>query len=114
VRHSAFLSSFFRLYLCPYQMKWLPDENYPYDVAPDVDHMILRRRYEVRALPKPPADPLLIAVGYADLYFTRISPARWALTRWQDRVDPAVGAFPANPEQQSFSGRRLNVESVRR
>jgi hypothetical protein len=108
-REATFLSSFFSVLLCPYQMKWLPDQDYPYDVTPDADHMLLRRRYEVRALQKPPADTLLIAVGYADLYFTRISAARWALTRWQDRVDPAVGAQPDSSEQQSFGSRRLNT-----
>ena len=35
--------------------------------------MILHRRYEVRALQQSPVDTLLIAVGYADLYFARIS-----------------------------------------
>jgi hypothetical protein len=106
--HEAqFLPSFFSVLLCPYEMKWLPDENYPYDATPDVNHMILRRRYEIRAQQKPPADTLLIAVGYADLYFARISPARWALTRWQDRVDPAVGVRAAKDDTLSFGSHRL-------
>jgi hypothetical protein len=105
-----FLRSFFSVVLSPYEMKWLPDENYPYDATPDADHMILHRRYEIRALQQPPADTLLIAVGYADLYFARISPARWAMTRWQDRVDLAVGVQPKKAEQQSFGSRRLDAK----
>jgi hypothetical protein len=106
---AQFLSLFFNLKPSPYEMKWLPDENYPYDEMPDGDHMILRRRYEVRVLQQSPAGTLLIAVGYADLFFVRISASRWVLYRWQDRVDPAVGVEPADPEQQTFGGRRLNA-----
>jgi hypothetical protein len=107
---AQFLSLFFSVKLNPYEMKWLPDDNYPYDyLSPEGDRMILRRRYEVRAVPKPPADVLLIAVGYADLYFARISASRWALYRWQDRVDPAVGAQPDSADQRTFGYRRLNA-----
>jgi hypothetical protein len=107
LRHEAqFLPVLIRSFGDPYEMKWLPDEVHPHD--DDLgDHMILHRRYEIRALRK--AGTLLIAVGYADLYFTRISAARWALTLWQDRVDPAVGAQPADPDQQTFGSRRLNA-----
>lgn len=108
-RESQFLPPFFSTFLNPYQMKWLPDEVYPHDVTPDADHMILRRRYEIRAIQDPPADTLLIAVGYADMYFARISPARWAMTRWQDRVDPDVGVQPDKSEQQTLGSRRLNA-----
>jgi hypothetical protein len=107
---AQFLPLFFSLKLSPYEMKWLPDEVYPYDyLSPEGDHMILHRRYEVRTLQQSPADTLLIAVGYADLYFARISASRWALYRWQDRVDPAVGAQPADPDHRTFSYRRLNA-----
>ena len=107
--HEAqFLPVFIRSFGDPYEMRWLPDEVHPHD--DDLgDHMILHRRYEVRALRQSTADTLLIAVGYADLYFAKISAARWALTRWQDRVDPAVGAQPADPDQQTFGSRRLNA-----
>lgn len=111
-REATFLSSFFGHWLCPYDMKWLPDEVYPHDyVSPEGDRVILHRRYEIRALQRPPADTLLIAVGYADMYFTRVSAARWAMTRWQDRVDPAVGVQPVleKIEQQSLGSRRLNA-----
>jgi len=108
--HEAqFLSVFIHSYADPYETKWLPDENYPYDLMPDADHAILHRRYEVRAVRQSTAADLLIAVGYADLYFARISAARWALYRWQDRVDPAVGAQPTDPDQRTFGYRRLNA-----
>jgi hypothetical protein len=112
LRHEAqFLPVFIRSYGDPYEMKWLQDEVHPYDDdPPDPDHRILHRRYEVRALRQRTADTLLIAVGYADLYFARISASRWALYRWQDRVDPAVEAQqPKDPDQQTFGSRRLNA-----
>ena len=92
LRHEAqFLSVFLRSYGDPYEMKWL------------------HRRYEVRALRQRTADTLLIAVGYADLYFARISASRWVLYRWQDRLDHVVGAQPKDPDQQTFGSRRLNA-----
>jgi hypothetical protein len=107
---AQFISLFYSVKLSPYQMKWLPDEVYPYDfLSPEGDRMILYRRYEVRALQQSPVDTMLIAVGYADLYFARISASRWALYRWQDRVDPDVGAQPADPDQRTFGYRRLNA-----
>ena len=111
LRHEAqFLSVFLRSYGDPYEMKWLQDEVHPYDdTPPDVDHRILHRRYEVRALRQRTADTLLIAVGYADLYFARISASRWVLYRWQDRLDHVVGAQPKDPDQQTFGSRRLNA-----
>jgi hypothetical protein len=108
---TQFLPVFIRVTGDPYEMSWLPDEFHPHDDEVDQDHRILHRRYEVRALRQSTADTLLIAVGYADLYFARISAARWALTRWLDRVDPAVGAQPADPLQQTFGSRRLNAGS---
>jgi hypothetical protein len=90
-----------------HERRWLPDEFNPHD---DIggDTVVVHRRYEVRALRAATRDSLLIAVGYADLYFARISASRWALTRWMDRVDPAVGAQPDDPLQQTFGSRRLN------
>ena len=109
LRHeSQFLSVFIRSYGDPYKMSWLEDMDYPHDVY-DGDNAILRRRYKVWALRKSTADTLLIGVGYTELHFTRISASRWALVRWQDRVDPAVGAPPAIEDQQTFGSRRLNA-----
>jgi hypothetical protein len=107
---AQFLPLFFSVKLNPYEMSWLPDEVYPYDyLSPEGDRMILHRRYEVRALQQSPVDTLLITVGYADMYFARITASRWALYRWQDRVDPAVGARPAIDDQRTFGYRRLNA-----
>ena len=107
LHETQFLSVFVRLKAAQYEMLWLPDVDHIHDeTSPDGNQMILHRRYEVRALQQP---PVLIAVGYADLYFTKISGSRWALTRWQDRVAPDIGAPPTDPEQQSFGSRRLNL-----
>ncbi len=107
---AQFLPLYFSVKLSPYEMKWLPDEVYPYDyLSPEGDRMILHRRYEVRALQQAPVDTLLITVGYADLYFARISASRWALYRWEDRVDLVIGARPAIDEQRTFGYRRLNA-----
>jgi hypothetical protein len=106
---AQFISLFFGVKLNPYEMKWLPDEVYPYDETnPAGDRMILHRRYEVRAVQQSPVDTLLITVGYADLYFAKLA-SRWVLYRWQDRVDPAVGARPADDNQRTFGYRRLNA-----
>jgi hypothetical protein len=108
LRHETlFYSAFIRLTGDPYEMSWLPDEFNPHDDISG-DTVVVHRRYEVRALRAATRDSLLIAVGYADLYFARISASRWALTRWMDRVDPNVGAQPADPLQQTFGSRRLN------
>jgi serine protease inhibitor ecotin len=109
LRHEAqFLSVFIRSYGDPYEMRWLEDVDYPHDIY-EGDNAILRRRYKVWALREKTADTLLIAVGYSELHFTRISASRWALIRWQDRVDPAVGAPPKVDDEQTFGSRRLNA-----
>ena len=92
-----------------YGMAWLPDEYNPYDIGDDLaaDTCILHRQYKVWAISGP--DSLLIAIGYADLRFARISASRWALTRWQDRVDPEIGANPTNDLWRTFGYRRLNA-----
>jgi hypothetical protein len=111
--HEAqFLSTFIRAYGDPYKMEWLEDMDYPIaNEDKGEKSRILRRRYKVWALRQSTADTLLIAVGYTELHFTWISASRWALIRWQDRVDPAVGAQPsgAAADQQTFGSRRLNA-----
>ena len=105
---TQFVPLFLQKYADPYELEWLPDSIHPYDEKPDLTHQILHRRYEVRAVRQAPSPTLLIAVGYADLYFTQISADRWALARWEDRLDPAVGVEPSDPVQRSFGYRRLN------
>jgi hypothetical protein len=104
-----FYGAFVQVRPDPYVMQWLVDEYHPHDEIVDDDHHILHRQYLVHALVEETGESLLIAVGYADLYFTRVSASRWALTRWDDRVDPEVGAQPEDPLQQTFGMRRLSA-----
>lgn len=91
----------------PYQMRWLLDDQHP-DEEPDPDHRILHRRYQVFALLQNNPTPLVIAVGYADLWFAKVSASRWVLTRWDDRRDPTVDYISGDPEARTFGWRRLN------
>lgn len=103
-----FFPAFIVLFSDSYEMNWLPDIGHPVDDRGE-DSQILHRRYMVRVLHPSTVDT--IAVGYADLYFAKISASRWALTRWEDRVDPTVGVQPADPLQQTFGSRRLRASS---
>ena len=104
---TQFYPAFIALRADTYDMEWLPDEQHPLDETIDSDHVILHRQYEVHSVSS--TESLLIAIGYADLYFTRISASRWALTRWQDRVDPAIGVNPSNEMWRTFGYWRLNA-----
>ena len=104
---TQFYPAFIALRTEAYTMVWLPDEYHPLDEVVDDDHVILHRQYKVWAGSS--TDSLLIGVGYADLYFTRISASRWALTRWQDRVDPDIGATPTDELWRTFGYWRLNA-----
>lgn len=85
------------------------DEN-PDDVPGD-DTAVLHRRYTVLATAPDGNSTLVIAVGYADLTFTRVSADRWLITRWVDHLDPDVGVNPTDPYQLSLGRQRL--ESTR-
>lgn len=104
---TQFYPAFIALRTDTLDMEWSTDEQHPLDETIDSDHVILHRKYEVHAISA--TETLLIAIGYADLYFTRISASRWALTRWQDRVDPAIGVNPANEMWRTFGYWRLNA-----
>lgn len=104
---TQFYPAFIALRSDSYDMRWLPDEQHPLDETIDSDHVILHRKYEVYALST--NESLLIAVGFADLYFTRVSASRWVLTRWQDRVDPDIGVNPADEMWRTFGYWRLNA-----
>jgi hypothetical protein len=112
-RHEAqFYSVFIRSFADPYLMDWAEDENYP--IANEVNDgktAVLHRRYKVWAQRQATGEALLIAVGYAKLNFVKISASRWALTLWEDQVDPAVGAEPAPnaADQRTFGYRRLDA-----
>jgi hypothetical protein len=76
------------------------------DPQPGDTEAILYRRYRVLATEQD-GNTSIIAVGFADLTFAKISTDRWLITRWVDHVDPAVGANPLDPEQKTLGRRRL-------
>jgi len=93
-----------------YDFAWLVDVDHPNDEDLGPTQRLLHRQYVLTALPEGVGAPDTIAIGYADLTFIKSQTAdKWVISRWQDRVDPAVGAFPANPDQLSFSARRLEI-----
>jgi len=89
-----------------YTMEWNEDVNHIDETNPEQTRAIWHRQYKIRT-DLGSGETALIAVGYADLYFSRIG-TRWVLTRWDDRVDPAVGFPPADDRQQTLGQRRLN------
>lgn len=98
-------------------------EGYTYSLVWSVDDLsslppqqpdgydLLRQHYELVATSADETLYQLVAVGYADLYFQKVG-ARWALTRWEDRVDPDYGVEPVDPDNVSMGARRL--ESITR
>lgn len=76
------------------------------DPQPTDTQALLYRRYQVLATEED-GNTSIIAVGYADLTFTKISTDRWLITRWVDHVDPLIGANPIDPEQLTLGRRRL-------
>jgi hypothetical protein len=69
------------------------------------------RKYAVYTLSTDTGEPDdTLAIGYATLTITQVSPGRWAITRWRDEVDPDVGVeHPTRPNWQSFTSRRLET-----
>lgn len=106
---TQFYPAFISLRSDTLDMSWLPDEDHPLDEIVDDNHVILHRKYQVMAISS--TTSLLIAVGYADLHFTRVSASRWALARWQDRVDPDIGVNPENEMWRTFGYWRLNLST---
>lgn len=91
-----------------YRMRWFPEPQRPDD--PQANPHTLHRRYELHAYP-PSSDSVLIAVGYCDLEFRQGSAGRWVISKWNDRVDPAVGSPPQNTNNRSIGYRRLESGS---
>ncbi len=81
------------------------------DPPPTDTQAILHRRYRVLANAPDASSALVIAIGFADLTFTKISADRWLITKWEDHVDPEVGVNPSDPYQLTLGRRRL--ESTR-
>ena len=91
-----------------YLMVWAPD-SFHFDNNTGDDQQLLHRHYEVFSLEPTQGgvDSVLFAVGYADLFFVRLSAARWVIRRWDDRIDPVIGANPANELWRTIGYRRL-------
>ncbi len=93
--------------LDPDTVIWEPDLYNPNDTQVPPNGVTKHRHYVIRAAANSGSvvgDT--IAIGYADLTFLH-SGAKWVLTRWQDRVDPAIGVNPLKGSQKSFSELRL-------
>ena len=45
--------------------------------------------------------------AHADLYMQKVN-SRWFLVRWEDRISPAEGVNPADPDHRSMGWRRLD------
>jgi hypothetical protein len=92
----------------PYLMIWTPD-SLNWDDKSDDNAWTLYRHYEVFSLETTQGgvDSVLFAVGYAELHFIRVSASRWALRIWKDRIDPMIGANPANELWRTMGYRRL-------
>jgi hypothetical protein len=91
----------------PCQMLWLPDEFHPHDEQPGPDEVLLHRRYVVTTPSGETSDTL--AIGFADLPLEHVAADRWVITKWTDRVDPAIGVNPAKTTWLSFTARRLET-----
>ena len=97
-----------------YTFQWDLDPASPSDddpnAAPD-DTVQFHRHYTLFAAPTG-GENEIIGIGFVDLSFQKESSGRWSIFRWHDRVDPAVGVNPAQPDQRTFSFWRL--ESLNR
>jgi hypothetical protein len=86
----------------PYKATWSPDDLHADEIGTDLT--ILHRKYRIETVPKGGAQPIVIAAGYADLYFYPVPTAvnEWVIGRWDDRVDPEE-----DPLHQTYGQRRL-------
>lgn len=98
-----FYSNFARFRTGEYGVHWFPDDPNPDQF--EFDTATLHRKYEIYERIDG-GDSLLIAIGFADLYFISHS-GDWVIARWQDRVDPTRGANPRNPDEVAYGFRRL-------
>lgn len=91
-----------------YSFVWYEDFQHPNDEDPAPNVKVLHRQYVLTATPKGGTNAQTLAIGYADLTFILSkSGDKWVIARWQDRVDPTVGANPSSGNQ-SFSALRLS------
>jgi hypothetical protein len=94
-----------RAYVFTWDQDLLSSSDPPED---DVNGLALKHRHYALSAHATPLDT--IAVGYADLYFQKIN-GNWLLYRWEDRIDPAYGLHPANPDNITMGRRRLDSQS---
>ena len=91
-----------------YTFTWSHDNSSPTDEFDDAAGTALyHRRYEVQASTPDGLTSKWVALGYADLYFQKLN-GRWYLYRWEDRLNPADGVDPADPEHPTMGWRRLD------
>ena len=85
-----------------YSWQWGFD---PYSTNDDeaADTAQFHRKYTLVATNGSQAE--VIAIGYCDLSFQR-KAGRWSIVRWNDRVDPTIGANPTN-DQRTMTWWRL-------
>ena len=95
-----------------FTMQWSTYSGAPSDDEDaNASEATLYRQYQVYATSED-GSTVSIARGRADLVFRRLSETRWALYRWVDTIDPAVGADPADAGLRCFS--RLRLDSTGR
>jgi hypothetical protein len=96
-----------------YTLVWDRDPGSPNDEIDDAaGTALLHRQYQLVASSTTTAEQKRIAVGFADLYLYR-DTGRWFLYRWEDRIDPAIGVTPDDPDELSMGARRLDSQSNR-
>jgi hypothetical protein len=88
-----------------YTLNWQIDVARP-DPPSDGVTAEIHRHYQVVTLAPDGNTTDVVAIGYADMIFTKIA-SKWQITQWDDRVDPLIGVYPTNPEQLSLGARRL-------
>ena len=88
-----------------YTLLWQVDVAHP-DPPSDGVTAEIHRHYQVITLAPDGITAVQIAIGYADMVFTKIA-SKWVITQWADRVDPLIGVYPTNLEQLSLGARRL-------
>lgn len=75
---------------------------------PPVDHKAIRyRHYEVSATDPDSRTRLVIGIGIARLTFTEVAANHWAISRWEDQVDPEVGVNPTEEYMLTLGRRRM-------
>jgi len=78
------------------------------DDPPGDTEAVLHRDYQVLANAIDGSSTTIIAIGTADLTFTKKS-SQWLITRWVDHVNPTIGVNPNDPDQLTLGRRRLET-----